>query len=363
MKTFTLSLLFIFSGLLLHAQSDSLTLSLSGYVDAYYARYNDMEGINFTTVSPVDNQIGLNIASLGLHIRSDNYRMNTVFHAGDIPIGTWAEGPYNLIQEANVGIKLGERFWIDGGFFTTHIGTESFLPKENFLSSTAVATYNEPFYQGGIRFSYTTKSDLDFEFWFLNGYNLFFDNNRAKSIGIRIAQNFNENTVFSYSNIIGSEQDIRFTNRQRFRTYHNLYFGSYSDDFDFIMGMDVGTQGNSSASTETAFMYNALLTMRAKFGDQFSLSSRSEIFNDQEGFISGEIAYPSGDKGLKVWGFTLGAEYKPSENSFMRIESRMLNELDKEPLFDKIGRPHQRLEIMFTMGAFINELEIWRRKR
>jgi hypothetical protein len=131
-------------------QSDSLVLSLSAYADAYYARFNDERGLNalqqYTTVSPRDNVIGLNIGAIGLHLKGENFRVNTVFHAGDIPAAIWSTD-FPVVQAANAGIKLADGLWLDGGFFATHLGTESFLPKENLLSSTAVATYNEPFYQ------------------------------------------------------------------------------------------------------------------------------------------------------------------------------------------------------------------------
>jgi hypothetical protein len=186
-----------------------------GLRDAYYARFNDERGLNalqqYTTVSPRDNVIGLNIGAIGLHLKGENFRVNTVFHAGDIPAAIWSTD-FPVVQAANAGIKLADGLWLDGGFFATHLGTESFLPKENLLSSTAVATYNEPFYQAGFRLGYETKSDWRFELWALNGYNRFLDNNSDKALGVLIAKDFPRIPPFPTVIFLGTNRNskVRF---------------------------------------------------------------------------------------------------------------------------------------------------------
>lgn len=368
LKTPPRFLFLLFLGLygtcLLAQQSDSLSLSLSAYADAYYARFNDQRGLNalqqYTTVSPRHNVIGLNIGSIGLHLRGDKFRVNTVFHAGDIPAATWS-ADFPVVQAANAGIKLADGLWLDGGFFATHLGTESFLPKENLLSSTAVATYNEPFYQAGFRLGYETQSNWRFELWALNGYNRFLDNNSDKALGVLIAKDFSDNTTLSYSNILGNEQDIQSPVSQ-FRLYQNVYFSTSSDSWQLILGGDLGLQSNSKNGTEMATMYNALLTLRYKASKQFSITGRGEIFRDPQGFVSGSFDFPAMNKGLDVYGLTLGASYKPSEQSYLRLESRMLRELEGMPLFNNSSNSAARVEVMITLGAFFDELEIWRKK-
>jgi hypothetical protein len=286
--------------------------------------------------------------------------VNTVFHAGDIPATTWSSD-FNMVQAANAGIKLADRLWLDGGFFATHLGTESFLPKENLLSSTAVATYNEPFYQAGFRLGYETSTRWRFELWELNGYNRFLDNNAAKSLGMLVAKDFSDKTTLSYSNILGNEQEPSNPVKQ-FRVYQNLYFTSASTHWNLILGGDLGLQSNTRNGNEMATMYNALLTLRYKATEQFFITGRGEIFRDPEGFISGSFDFPSQTKGLDVYGLTLGASYKPSEQSYLRLESRMLRELEAMPLFINSSNSAARVEIMLTLGAFFDELEIWRKK-
>ena len=149
----------IFFALNAHAQTDSIlsNFSFSGYADAYYALYNDSLGTGdyqkFAAVSPRSNHIGLNVASLSAKYSSDHVRGIITIHYGDIPRCSWS-GTFNFIEEANVGVHLCKKLWLDGGFFRTHVGTEGWFPRENITSSVAVATYYEPLYQAGFKLNY-----------------------------------------------------------------------------------------------------------------------------------------------------------------------------------------------------------------
>jgi len=52
---------------------------------------------------------------------------------------------------------------------------------------------------------------------------------------------------------------------------------------------------------------------------------RGEFFNDPSGMLSGVFIDRNYDlTGLKIMGVTLGVEYKPTENSYVRLEGRSL---------------------------------------
>ena len=338
------------------AQENSSSLSFSAYTDVYYSYFsNEMEPNAlqpFTTVSPRSERFGLNVAQFGLAYDSQFVRANLTLHWGDIAKATWSED-YNNVQEANLGFKFAEGWWIDAGFFATHIGTESFLPKNDFLSSTAVATYNEPFYQAGARLAYEGSDKFYSEFWVLNGYNRFLDNNNAKSIGVLFSYNLSENTSLTYTNLLGTESAEGSAVKQ-YRIYQNLYINTeLTDRLILIIGGDVGTQSNSRLPEmeKTALMYNALTTLRYLFTDKWSVTGRAEVFNDKHGFISGLVpTQDSALEGLQLWGLTLGTEYKPAPNSYFRGEVRFLDLDDNAALFSGNYNQHQRWELMITMG-------------
>jgi len=361
---FLLFLLFIspFS----YAQQDSSQqISISAYSDVYFASFSDELAPNelqqVTTVSPRDKRFGLNIAQLGVHYESDRVRGNVIIHYGDIAEATWSE-EFRAVQEANMGIRLADNWWLDAGFFATHIGTESFLPKNNNTSSTAVATYNEPFFQSGARLAYEGSEQFDFAFWVVSGYNFFLDANDAKSVGIAASYYFSDELSLTYTNLFGRESADGLSPKQ-YRTYHNLYANWQAAPlWHLSLGGDIGTQTHSKLRNPnaTAVMFNALATLRFQLHPQYALTARGEIFQDPEGFISG--VYPTADSsinGLELYGLTLSAEYRPMPQSYLRLESRYLQTSNQLEIFNTEKPDNQRWELMVTMGWEIEKGWRW----
>lgn len=350
----------LLANLTLAQDSDTSRLRISGYVDAYYSYFTDSLGPNelqqYTTVSARSQRFGLNVAQLGAHYQDGVLRGNVVLHYGDIAQATWS-GTFNPVQEANLGVHLGRAWWLDGGFFTTHIGTESFLPKNNYLSFTAVATYNEPFYQAGARLSYEGSDKFRLQLWAANGYNFFLDANDAKSVDLLLGYQLSDRTSITYTNLFGVESTDEIRPRQ-LRTYQNLYLNtSVGERLLLTLGGDLGTQNRAKLDNgdETAVMYNALLTARYRFDDRFSLTTRAEVFQDPEGFISGTLENDEGQaQGLQLWGVTFGAEYRPTAQSYLLAERRYLQADDQLRIFNS-DDPTARWEAMVTMGFYFDK--------
>ncbi len=337
-------------------------LILGGYTDVYFATFTDSLGPNvlqqYTTVSPRSERFGLNVVQFSAAYTADQVRGNFIWHYGDIAQATWSE-EFPAVQAANVGVRLATHWWIDAGFFATHIGTESFLPKNNYLSATAVATYNEPFYQSGARLSYEGSEQLSGELWVVSGYNFFLDANDAKSIGMLLSYAFAENVSITYTNLFGRESPDGAYPKQ-FRTYQNLSLkGSVEENWYYTLGGDLGTQTHSSLDSpaRTAVMYNALATLRYQWTEEYSLTTRGEIFNDPEGFISGRHTNAQGETtGLQLWGITLGSEYRPAENAYVRCEARFLRTPEDLTIFYHEKPTCRRWEVMLTMGYTFEKL-------
>lgn len=354
--------LFLFFFINLTAQEEKPTISFSAYTDVYYSYFtNEMEPNAlqpFTTVSPRSERFGLNVAQLGTGYNSINVRANLTLHWGDIAQATWSE-EFRNVQEANVGFRMVEHWWFDAGFFRTHIGTESFLPKNNFLSSTAVATYNEPFYQAGARIAYEGSDQYYIEFWALNGYNRFTDINDSKSLGLLFSYTISENTSLTYTNLLGNEAPENVDFRQ-YRIYQNLYLNTtLNESFLLTLGGDLGIQSNSRLPDfeETAVMFNALATLRYRFSKQWSMTGRAEIFNDSNGFISGLVPTASNEQqGLELWGITIGSEYRPAPRAYLRGEARFLHLEENTRLFSGDFSQNNRWEVKITMGYQLDKV-------
>jgi hypothetical protein len=293
-----------------------------------------------------------------VHYSRDRIRANFTYHTGDIVTATWADR-FTNVQEANVGLRLGGNWWVDAGLFRTHIGGESFLPKNIRLSSTAFATFNEPFYQAGARLRHTPDDRWHLEAWLLNGYNQFVDDNRAKSLGLLLEYAPNEATTLTYNNLIGNEAPDN-GNRRQLRFYQNAYWEQrWNDRFSSLLSVDLGVQSNSELvpGGREALLYAALLTLRYRIDDRWSLTGRGELFRDRTGFISGTLFNSSGrPSGAKLTGWTLGGEYRPYSNAYLRAEGRYTAAADGLRPFPRKGSEvGWRWEVLLTFGVFLEQ--------
>jgi hypothetical protein len=296
------------------------------------------------------------VASFSAKYFSDRVRSSVTLHYGDVPRSAWST-TFNFIQEANAGVRLCKNFWLDAGFFRTHIGTEGLFPKENITSSVAVATYFEPYYEAGLKLSYAPAEKLALNLFVLNGYNLFEDNNKKKSLGALITYAFNDHLSMGYDNYIGDESPDQDTiNHLRF--YNNVFLNFEKNKIKIVTGGDVCFQQNAAnAGTElTGTLVSGVFAVRIKAAKQVDVYGRMEGYYDPDGILSGTIIVngnPSGS-GLKLWGATLGVEYKPTENSYVRLEGRDLTTTDsaQKIFFSNNQYKNSRLEALLNLGVW-----------
>lgn len=336
-------------------------LNLDLYLDSYYAWYSDSASSQnfqpYTTTSARNNAFSLNVAQATLDYQEDKLQGKVTLQYGDIPNTIWNED-FRFLQEAYVGTKITEGLWLNAGLFTTHIGQEAFLPKDNFLSATTVIAFNEPFYQSGLELSYQGLDKWIFELHLLNGLNRFQDNNESKSYGVLINFEPSEKLSFTYTNHLGYEENQG--ERRRFLNFHNFSTKINLNKFKIIFASDFATQSNSQINNaeESATMYNALLTLHYAFSDKFALTARGEIYEDSDGFISGTFLDSEGNPtGMTLSGFTLGTEYKPQKNAYLRAEVGLIQLGEKEELFYYDNqKTNQRWNILLTAGFYLDDL-------
>ncbi len=325
---------------------------ISGYTDVYYARYSDSVGQGnyqkFPVISPRNNEIGLNIIQLTGQYTSEKIRAIVTLHYGDIPASAWSP-QFNMIQEANAGIKLGKKVWLDAGFFKTHIGTEALLPKDNIASSLSIITTYEPWFQSGVKLTYLPNDKFLFCLHVLNGYNVFVDNNSRKSVGVSFLYTMNDKFNFGYYNLIGNElpdsvkgPHVRFLNNFVFN-YQLTPKLKAQAGFDYI-----GQQNSGFIDkTKYASVYSAIVALKYQVVTKFGFYGRFEWFDDKEGFLSGQT------NRYDPCGVTLGLEFKPTDNSYIRLEGRELIMNESEKIFRTDGQyTNIRYEGMINIGVW-----------
>jgi opacity protein-like surface antigen len=329
-------------------------LTLSGYVDTYYAYDNDKGNSlrQFYVSSPVRDEFRINLAMLALRYSSKNIRGNIAIQFGDIPKYNWPQSPneyLQFIQEVNIGVSPYKNSWFDAGYFITHIGGEGMIPKYNFFTSVALCTYFEPLFQSGIRYSYT-GSKFYTSLMLLNGYNVLADNNKNKSFGLQIGYKPNDKFEATLNNITGNEMPTGVEGKTRI--YNNLVLKFYpAKKLDVIVCGDFCIQDKSKIDDPAAAgtMFSGFASMKFRASKKVSLMLRGEIFQDKDAVMSPAfLMSDSTYSGLKAFGISVGTEYNPTSNSYFRLEGRYLStDADQKIFYDA---KNSRTEVILSGG-------------
>ena len=285
---------------------------------------------------------------------AEKVRAIVTLHYGDLPSAAWSP-VFNIIQEANAGVRLTKKLWLDAGFFKTHIGTEALLPKDNITSSISIITFYEPWWQAGFKLTYTPNDNLLICLHVLNGYNTYVETNKSKSIGLSLAYTFGEKGSLGYYNLIGDES--MDNSHVHLRVLNNLVFTyQFTEKFKGLIGVDYISQQRSSISDsiKTASVYSAILTLKYLLKQKFGIYARGEMYSDKDGILSPKIINTSGKTtGYILNGATLGLEYKPVDNAYIRLEGRDLIMDNQQKIFRTNGSyTNSRLEAMIHVGVW-----------
>lgn len=345
--------LLIFCGINAYAQKDVPKIKLGGYVDTYIATDGaQLDGHEstltreFSVVNGKKGQFDLNIAQLTATIEwKDFVRGKATIHSGTLP---GQSHNWNPIQEGYAGIQAFEGLWIDAGFFLTHIGSESLLPKDNWLSSHSMVTFFEPFFQAGLRATYTS-GPFEGQFHILNGNNMYPDNNDNKTFGWFFGYDFTDKFNVSYAAIIGNEEDAADPSKTLF--HNNIcFYGKFTDNLEVKGQVDY-------ASKSDAVIDNG----EEKSGTFLGLAVQSRYMFTKKISATGRISYVTNEDMIfepgfdNCMGITLGAEYKPWEFYYIRIEGRMLSfDDDHEMFWDGEEQSASRMELMLNMGIWMD---------
>jgi len=299
-------------------------LEIGAYLSTYYALYTEDEQIAFVkhpTMAARNNQFGLNMAMISLAYQSKTLRSTLSFHYGDIAESTWP-AKYNLIQEANAGVELRKKLWLDVGIFRSHIGLESTQPRENITSSMSLANVYEPYFFSGAKLTYNLTSKLTLQLNAFNSFSSIVETNKNKLVGSTIIFSPNKALTLTYNFITGDDTpDSSKIKRQRF--YNNFYLTYQKKKWSVGAEFNFGAQNNikktDSINLSTAFMNSSLVVIKHQTFDKVGFYGRVEWFSDKDEMIS------AGSKmGKFTWGTTCGIEYKPLKNVAMSIEGRYL---------------------------------------
>ena len=317
--------------ILLLTQPAFSEVKYSGFLDAYYAIDTNAPQNNerkFTTQPQRVNEPSINLIFADATLTSDRVRGRLALQAGNsveknthgsVDETNWAR----YIQESYVGIKLGEKTWLDGGIFLGNIGAESWISRDNYTYTRALNLDYVPYYSSGLRLEHFLNKRETLQLQILQGWQNMNESNGSKAIGMQYKNVFSETSSFTYNNFFGDEQVVSQSNR--FRGYHNFIFKyDLSKVWQTLSAIDIGHQAQQKNNGVDIWMA-ATFTVRRVLSETQFLATRFEYYNDtnQANIVTGT------PHGMNVLGASMNYDQKLGEKVLWRSEVRGFYSEDK----------------------------------
>ncbi|MFL5729938.1 MAG: porin [Cytophagaceae bacterium] len=329
--------------------SNSRPLTFIGFADVYFAYNMNQPGSHrqpdIIYSHNRHNEINLNNAVIGIQYNKENLRSAISFHTGTYVQANYASEPSSLrhIYEAYVGYSPCKKVWLDAGIFSSHIGFESALSINNPTLSRSMMAENTPYYETGLKLTYTPNERLSFCGLILNGWQNIAENNNNKAIGSQVQYKPAGNILFNSSTFIGKETP-GYDTVSSMRYFHNFYNQMEFGRFSITAAFDIGFQ-NKRNEKGSYLWYNPNLILRTKTGDKTAVSLRMEYYHDKLGIrINYNIA-----GGFQTIAPSLGFDYCPMENFMWRLEGKVFQ--SKNKIFTKDNTPTSTEGLILTSMA------------
>ncbi|MCC6837725.1 MAG: porin [Bacteroidia bacterium] len=329
------------------AQSDSLkSISFSGYLDCYYA-YNFIEPVSknvpFAYNHNRHNEFNVNQVLLALKFKKERVRANVAMHAGTYVKANYAAEPsiLQLINEANVGVRLTKKLWLDAGIMPSHIGLETAISKDNWTLTRSLCAENSPYYETGAKLTFLPNEKWSMAALVLNGWQNIEEKNSNKAVGTQVQFLPNDKLTLNYSTFIGEGRNMS-DSLQVLRHFHDLYFTYLiSQKLSLAAVLDLGYEEKSIAEKQFISWYTPALFVRYKFNKKWATCFRAEYFDDQNKIIG---------INEEVAGFSLNFDFAPLDQALIRIEGKTFPVRDSQGHFDDSSFLNSTLTCSIAIG-------------
>nr|WP_223860629.1 porin [Spirosoma validum] len=320
-------------------RSETPTLTVSGYVEAYYA--HDFTAPKATQERPGflynhkrNREVNINLAFIKAAYSNDRVRANLALQAG-----TYAQYNYAAEQdlvkhifEANAGVKLSRNhdLWLDAGIFSSHIGFESAISKDCWTLTRSLLAENSPYYLAGAKLTHNTPNGK----WTLLGSVLNGWQRIAKlpgysgpSISTQIQFKPSAKLTLNWSTFIGSD---RPDSLKQGRFFNNLYaIINPSSKVGVILGFDIGSDrkpivDGQRIGSGSYVWYAPVIIARFATAEKSYLAGRIEYYNDKNGVIIGT----GSPNGFQTFGYSLNYDYFILPNALFRVEGKVYSSKD-----------------------------------
>jgi hypothetical protein len=308
---------------LLPATAAGQTVSWGAYVDAYYAYQFNQQGPGdapLLTQPARHNEFNINLAFVEATLSAERVRGRLALQAGTSVQANYAGEPTDgansgpllarHIQEAVAGIRVADSVWIDGGIFFSHIGSESWVSRDNWTYTRSLIAEYSPYYESGVKVTWSPGDRLSATFALVNGWQNISENNADKAIGIRVDYSPTAVIALSYANFIGNEQPEDTPASRRY--FHDFTARlTFSESAGLLASFDFGRQAEQD-------WYGFTIVGRAQLSPVIGVAARFERYSDPDAVF---LSTPAGP-GLRTNGVSVNIDAALADHVVWRSEFR-----------------------------------------
>ncbi|MBU6159027.1 MAG: outer membrane beta-barrel protein [Bacteroidetes bacterium] len=315
-----------------HTQDSALKNSILAtrfYVDAYFtydfSRPITKERAPFLYNHKRHNELNVNLVLASISFKSKAARANFGLMAGTYSMYNLSNEPVLLrhLFEGNAGIKISKKknIWLDIGTMPSHIGFESAISKECWTPTRSILAENTPYYETGVRFSYTSRDEkLYAAALVLNGWQRIriLKDQLMPAFGTQITYKPNNKLSINWSTFLGNIKPDSISQWRYLNNFYALYQPTKS--FGITVGFDHGFEKNYPVAKNFNVWYSPVLIIRFE-SKEWIMAARMEYYNDKTGIIVPLV----NNQSFSMQGYSLNIDRKILRNSLWRLEWRYFN--------------------------------------
>lgn len=306
------------------------------------------------------NQPALNMALARAYYSTHHFRAALGLMAGDYPqVNLAAEQPWaRNIYEAYIGYRFTEKesIWLDAGVFSSHIGMETAIGRENLTLTRSIVADNSPYYQTGLRLSYRHNPYWFFSMVAVNGWQRITAplDQMGTNWGMQIQYTPRNGMVLNSSSFIGRVPNATGT-RYLSRIYSNLWARlPVAPNLTLAGGWDVGIQETSVATTKSAIWNHLQALLQWRFRpNKWQATLRYEHMFDPDNVTW----FVTPLQPFRVGGASVGVDFQPIPSLQIRSELQWLQAGNNAVVLP--GHPQKQL---FVAGLAVAWNYLYERK-
>lgn len=255
-----------------------------------------------------------------------------VVHAGE-PGGA---SKFRYVYQASVAWRAADKFVVEAGVYPSHIGFEGFFSKDNWNYTRSWLGEFSPYYQAGVKGTYTFNDRWSAQLHVLNGWQLINDNNDGKSLGTQVAYS-SDRVNASFNTFFGPELA---NDDSHLRTFGDIV-ATYKVTPKFAITASVD-RGRQDLPADAAANWTGVAGYgRYAIDDRHAFAVRVERFHDPDNGITGFAqALTEG---------TVTYEFRPVANLILKVEGR--HDHSTSPVFGKADATSTTQTLMLIAGV------------